>query len=319
MIDRRQFISRSARAAVGLALAGPVRWLYAATPPSRNSGTTSMVLDFSVPLPDNLPQIVTVKGDSPADMVKKAISVFGGLERFISKGDRVVLKPNASFDRSPDQGANTHPEIVGLMTELSLKAGAREVVAIDHTLGEPRRCFARSGIGPAVKKAGGSIKFQGKRAFRKVDLGGDAIGSAKIMTPLFEADKFINLPIVKQHGLSKITATMKNLFGIIGGIRPLLHIRLSRSIVDLASFARPTLIVLDAFSVMIKHGPSGGRPEDLIHPRTIAVGTDQVAMDAYAASFLGLKPENVGHIKLAHEKGLGNMNYKDMRIETITL
>lgn len=318
MIDRRRFITRSARAAAGIALAGPSGLLHAALF-DNDAYVSSPPLTFAVPEPDGLPQMVIVKGDSPARMVRKALEAFGGMKRFVSKGDRVALKPNASWDRTPEQGADTHPEIVAAVVELAIEAGAREVIAFDHTIGEPKRCFARSGIGPAVKKVGGKIFYQGDRAFRTVDLGGEAIGKAKIMTPLLEADKFITIPIVKQHGLSKLTATMKNLYGIIGGVRPLLHKRISKTIVDLARFAPPTLVVMDAFSVMTRNGPSGGRPEDLIHPRTIALGTDQVAMDSYAASFIGLSPSDVGHIKLAAEKKLGTMDYKSLRTETLTL
>ena len=112
---------------------------------------------------------------------------------------------------------------------------------------------------------------------------------------------------------------MKNLFGVVGGNRPKLHWRINKAIVDLASFVRPTLVVLDSFSVMISNGPSGGRSDDLIHPHTIAVGTDQVAMDADAASFLGLKPKDVGYIALAHKKRLGSMDYKKMRTKKLNL
>lgn len=310
-MDRRQFIKRSSQAAIGCIFAGSAKWLGAAAP----SGSRR-VLDFTVPPSSTLPQIAIAKGDSPREMVRRAIEAIGGMGRFISKGDRVVLKPNASWDRSPEQGADTNPEIAAILTELALKAGARWVIAIDHTIGEPGRCFARSGIGPAVVKAGGSIRHQDDRAFRDVEVGG-VVGKWPVMTALLEADKLINVPVVKQHSLSALTAGMKNLYGIIGGKRSALHPKIDESIVALAGFARPTLVVIDAFSVMVKNGPSGGSPGDLIHPRVVAAGTDQVALDAFAATLLGVNPSSVGHVSLAHRNGLGEMDYKKLRVKEV--
>ncbi|MDD5555697.1 MAG: DUF362 domain-containing protein [bacterium] len=312
-MNRRQFLARGAHAALGLALASRRGLLHAAAGTPTAPGAPRP-LDFSVPPSASLPQIVVVTGDRPAEMVRKAVDAIGGIGRFVSRGDRVVIKPNASWDRTPEQGANTDPGMAAALTEISLKAGAREVVAIDHTLGEPRRCLERSGIGPAVTRAGGRIRFQGERVFREVDTEGAGVGSWPVMVPLLEADRFINVPVVKQHGLSALTAAMKNLFGVLGGSRFRLHPAIDESITDMAAFVRPTLVILDATRVMVRNGPSGGRADDLIHPRTIAAGTDQVALDAFAASLLGLRPEEVGHVRRAHERGLGTMHYTNLRI-----
>jgi uncharacterized protein (DUF362 family) len=258
-----------------------------------------------------------VKGKNPALMLEKALAVLGGIERFVAKGARVILKPNASWDRTPEQAANTNPELMGALTGLALKAGAREVIAFDHTIQEPRRCFARSGIGPAVTGAGGRIEFQGDRNFREVNTGGAFIGTWPVMTTLFDADVFINVPVVKSHGISKLTAAMKNLYGVVGGKRGSLHRKIDESIAELAAFVRPTLVVLDAMSVMVQNGPTGGRAEDLTHPGMIVAGTDQVALDAFAATLIRLRPQEVGSVGLAHERGLGNMRYKEMRTESV--
>ncbi len=315
-MDRRQFIKRSSQAALGCIFASSAKWLHGEAPSVPSSPSIGKPLDFSIPPSSTLPQMAITKGDSPREMVRRAIEAIGGMGRFISKGDRVVLKPNASWDRSPEQAADTNPEIVAALTELSLKAGARQVIAIDHTIGEPDRCFARSGIGPAVVKAGGSIQHQDARAFRDVEIGG-AVGKWPVLAALLEADKLINIPVVKQHSLSTLTAGMKNLYGIIGGKRSTLHPKIDESIVALASFARPTLVVIDAFSVMVKNGPSGGSRSDLIHPHVVAAGTDQVALDAFAATLLGVRPESVGHISLAHKSGLGEMDYKKLRVKEV--
>jgi len=310
-MNRREFIAWSARAGAGLAFASPVKWLLAAP------GDAALKrLDFSVPPSPALPQLAIAKGASPGAQARAAIEAIGGMGRFVAKGDRVAVKPNISWDSTPELGADTHPEIVAAIVEMALKAGAREVVVFDHIIEEPRRCLAVSGIGPAAEKAGAKVITQGPRAFRDVIVGG-AVGTWPVMVPLLETDKFINVPVVKQHSLSSLTASMKNLYGVIGGRRGKLHGKIDESIADLAAFARPTLVVLDATRVMTQHGPSGGRPADLIHPKLVAAGTDQVALDSWAASLLGLKPADVEYLGLAQARGLGTTDYKGLRTKEV--
>lgn len=310
-MNRRQFIGRGARAAAALALVSPARWLSAAVPKG-----AAKKLDFSVPPSLSLPELAVAKGASPAAQARAAIEAIGGMGRFVAKGDRVAVKPNISWDSTPELGADTHPEIVAAVVELALKAGAREVVVFDHIIEEPRRCLAVSGIGPAAEKAGARVVTQGPRSFRDTEVGG-CVGTWPVMTPLLDADKFINVPVVKHHGLSSLTAAMKNLYGIIGGKRGKLHAKIDESIADLAGFARPTLVVLDATRVMTQHGPSGGKPGDLIHPKLVAAGTDQVALDSWAASLLGLMPADVEYLGLARSRGLGTTGYEGLRTKQV--
>mgnify|MGYP000872889545 CR=1 FL=1 len=229
-----------------------------------------------------------------------------------------MLQSLDPFEIGDDDAASVaqsvrHDEnFVAALVELALKAGAREVVVFDHIIEEPRRCLAVSGIGPAAEKAGAKLVVQGPRSFRDTAVGGD-VGTWPVMIPLLEADKFINVPVVKQHRLSALTAAMKNLYGIVGGRRGRLHPKIHETIADLAAFARPTLVVLDATRVMKSNGPSGGRADDLIHPGIVAAGTDQVALDAWAASLLGLKAADVGYLGLAMARGLGTTGYAALK------
>lgn len=310
-MNRRQFIARGARAAAGLAFASPARWLLASP-----GDTAPKRLDFSVPPSPVLPQLALAKGASPGAQARAAIEAIGGMGRFVAKGDRVAVKPNISWDSTPELGGDTHPEIVAAIVEMALRAGAREVVVFDHIIEEPRRCLAVSGIGQAAEKAGARVVTQGPRSFRDVAVGG-FVGTWPVMAPLLETDKFINVPVVKQHSLSSLTAAMKNLYGIAGGRRGGLHRKIDESIADLAAFAKPTLVVLDATRVMTKNGPSGGKPSDLIHPNLVAAGTDQVALDSWAASLLGLKPSDVEYLGLAQARGLGTTDYKGLRTKEV--
>ena len=125
-----------------------------------------------------------------------------------------------------------------------------------------------------------------------------------------DTDRFINMPIVKQHSLSRCTIGMKNLFGIIGGRRNQLHQQIDQALVDLAVFCKPTLTVIDATHVLLRGGPTGGSLDDVAVENSVICATDLVAADSRACEFLGLKGDGVEHIVLAAQSGLGNIDYR---------
>src|SRR5262245_48173030 len=95
----------------------------------------------------DLPQLVVAKNDTdPASLVRKAVEALGGMKRFVSRGDVVVVKPNIGWDRTPIHAANTNPDVVGAVIREAFDAGAKKVVVADGSCNEPDRCFQRSGI-----------------------------------------------------------------------------------------------------------------------------------------------------------------------------
>jgi len=109
---------------------------------------------------------------------------------------------------------------------------------------------------------------------------------------------------------------MKNVLGMVGGERGQLHQDIHRKIVDLNRVVRVDLTVLDAYRVLRRHGPNGGRTEDVDNTaegaRRIVAGTDQVAVDAYGASLFGYEPEEIGFVKLGREAGLGQSDWRSI-------
>jgi len=247
------------------------------------------------------------------------MNALGGMHRFISRGDIVVLKPNIGWDRVPRQAANTNPEVVGKVVELCLEAGAKKVIVTDVSCNDARRCFKRSGIARSAESMGATVILPEERKFRDFPINGELLSVWPIFTPIVEADKIINLPIVKHHNLCRATLGLKNWYGILGGRRNQLHQNIDLSIADLAAFIRPTLTILDAYRVLVSNGPQGGNMNDVKLMKSIAAGTDPVAIDAYGASLLGLRADQLPYLAIAQERGLGRTDFQGMNIKSIHL
>lgn len=250
-------------------------------------------------------RLVVGSADSPAAAVDRALDAYGGLSGIMGKGDRVLIKANYSFARSRDSGAANHPDVLVRIAERCKDTGAAEVTVADHTIDSGAVCLEKSGIKAALSSAGfKAVCINSRGDFEERSVPGTALKSAQIAKLLAEADVFINAPVIKSHGSTQMTGSMKNLMGLVWD-RQAFHSPgpLDTCIADLAGLLKPDLVIGDAFRVLKTNGPGG--PGDVIQPREIIVGDDQVAVDTYAAGLLGLKPEDVEYIKRAADAGLG--------------
>jgi len=264
-----------------------------------------------------LPDLVISKGSSPSPITETAIRALGGMSRFVSRGDVVLVKPNIAWDRTPEQAADTNPEVVATLVRLCLDAGAKEVKVFDNPCEDPRRCYVSSGIMEAAKAAGAKVSYVDERRFRKMDIKGEALQTWEVYQEAVEVDKIINCPILKHHSLARLTMGMKNLMGLVGGERARLHWHLEQGIVDLAAFFKPTLVVLDAIRVLTANGPQGGSLKYVKRLNTVAAGVDQVAVDAMGAKLFGLQPGEMDHLRIAQQRGLGRMDLGKLRIKEV--
>jgi uncharacterized protein (DUF362 family) len=204
----------------------------------------------------------------------------GGMAKFVSRGDVVVVKPNIGWDRMPIQAANTNPDVVAAVIKLAYEAGAKKVVVADGSCNEPHRSFQRSGIWRAAYDLGAEVVLPQEHHFRTMRLKGDVLDEWPVFTTLVDADKVINVPVAKHHNLAKFTGAMKNWYGVLGGRRNRLHQNIDVSIADLATFMRPTLVVMDAWRVLMRNGPQGGNVDDARDMHTVIASVDQLAVDA---------------------------------------
>jgi uncharacterized protein (DUF362 family) len=263
-----------------------------------------------------LPHLTVVQGGEPRELVQRALEDLGGIRRFVSRQDVVVLKPNIAWDRTPEQAANTNPEVVAEVVRQCWQAGAKRVIVTDVSCNEPRRCFQRSGIQAAARAEGAEVVLPDPELFREVDLGGVVLKSWSIFTPFLEADKIINLPIAKHHELTGVTLGMKNWYGILGGQRNRLHQQIHQSLADLASFMLPTVTLLDGYRILLRNGPTGGNPEDVALKKTMVAGTDPVALDAWVAkAWWNLDPEHLPYLQMAANRGLGTVDFESLPVK----
>lgn len=267
--------------------------------------------------PDALPALAAVKGAADK-AARRAVELVGGMRRFVQTGRRVVVKPNMGWDRTPEQAANTSPEVVASVVRMCLEAGAGEVLVFDRSCNDERLCYRHSGVEAALEAIGDRrvrVFHPDERRYVAVPIpNGKVLTSAEYYEEAAKADVFVNVPIAKDHGLTRLTMSLKNVMGVIGGNRGHIHTDFEDKIVDL-NLGRPShLVVLDATRILLRHGPQGGRLEDVAQPGVVVAGTDAVAVDAYATRFFGLTPKDVPHVVRAAERGLGQMDFAKIAV-----
>ena len=305
LVDRREFLQKIAF----LGLAAGTGKIFTFPP------------ELLAMAPENLPPAVLAvsSGTNYAHLVGDAVQSLGGMKKFVNPNEVVVVKPNMSFDRTPDLAANAHPVVVRKVVELCLEAGAKKVKVLDHTVNDARRAYANSGIQAAVediRDPRAVVEFVDNRKFVEI-----AIPKARSLkkwpfySDVLEADRFINIPVAKQHSEARVTMAMKNMMGVIGGWRGRCHIGLHQNIADLNLILRADLTILDATRILTQGGPSGGRTEYVQVKNMVLAGVDPVAIDAYGTVHLfHLKPADIGYIVKGHEMGLGEMELEKIKI-----
>ncbi|CAB1069113.1 hypothetical protein D1AOALGA4SA_563 [Olavius algarvensis Delta 1 endosymbiont] len=259
------------------------------------------------------------EGYDVRQLTRNTFQAAGGISKFISKGDVVVIKPNISWARRPEMAASTNPHVLQAVIELCQEAGAKKVRIADNSIHDARRCFALTGAGMVANKTGADLIYPRSSLMRRMKLQGNRLDTWPVFVPLVEADKVINLPVAKHHSLSTLTLGMKNWIGAVGGRRNKLHQDIHMTIVDLAQFFNPTLTLIDGIRIMTRNGPSGGSTTDVAVKNTLILSNDPVAADARAALLFGRRPERIGFIKLGNKWGLGTYNLEQLTRHKVIL
>ncbi len=232
-----------------------------------------------------------------SDKVKETIDLLGGIETFVNKGEKVVLKVNLLMGKDPQMGVTTHPEIVRAVARLVKEQEAIPVIA--DSPGGPfnnmnlKRAYRISGFENIAKEE--NIELNYNTESKKINFEeGKIKKSFEIADYINEADKVINLAKLKTHGLTMYTGGVKNLFGTIPGLlKAEYHLSLedieyfSAMLVDLAKLIQPQLTLIDGILGMEGDGPSGGETKRFNY---ILASTSPFAVDVAATHLMGISP-----------------------------
>lgn len=268
-----------------------------------------------------VPDLVAVKNGDLEVLFDRGIAALGGMGRFVKKGQTVVVKPNIGWNVGPERAANTNPRLVRRIIEHCLQAGARQVYVFDHTCDAWRDSYRTSGIEQAVKEAGGQLAPGNSEGYFQTAAvaKGRRLREVKEHELILQSDVFINVPVLKSHGGARLTVAMKNLMGIVWDRGEWHANDLHQCIADFASYRKPDLNVVDAYNVMMRHGPRGVSAADVVNMQSQLLSTDLVTADAAAAKLFGLEPDTVGYIRLAREMGAGRGDLENLAIQRIVL
>lgn len=270
--------------------------------------------------------LVALMGGEPAAMFEKGIEVLGGMQRFVDRGAKVVIKPNIGWDKKPELAANTNPELVVAMINAAKDCGAKEIVVFDNTCDNWRKAYENSGIEEAAKKAGAVVvPANEERYYREVSLPkAKVLKKTKIHEAILDCDVWFNVPVLKNHGGAKMTIAMKNLMGIVWDRQAFHRLGLDQAIADVGTYDKPACLnVVDAYRAMKANGPRGRNEADIVTPKCLFMSTDPVAVDVAAIrtfnQFQKMPLENVRYVAMAEELKLGVADLSQLKVERVKM
>ncbi len=260
----------------------------------------------------NKVSIVKCGGYSDAGAaVNKALALLGGIEKFVRKGDRVVIKPNLVSRKKPEDAATTHPDFLRAVIKAVEDTGG--IVTIAESPGGPynaaalRSVYSACGVNDAIKGTGAKLNFD--TSFTEVNFpDGKTVKTIPIINPILDADVIISLPKLKTHAMTSYTGAVKNLFGTIPGTyKAELHFRLNERksfcsmLVDLHECVKPTLSIMDGVWGMEGDGPTAGKNRRI---GLVLASANAHALDLAACKIIDYKPYEVDTVYEAVKRGL---------------
>lgn len=235
--------------------------------------------------------------------LERLLAHFGGMEAFVKPGERVLLKPNMLYAKPPEAAVTTNPEVVAAVIELVRKAGGTPLVGDSPGVGKLSRVAEKSGILKVLEETGTElvefmepVEVSGEGLFRRIELA----------RPYLEADRVINLPKLKTHGMMTMTCSVKNLFGaVVGAAKAAWHLKagedrdmFARMLLEIYLLRKPDLNIVDAIVAMEGDGPGSGDPREV---GLLIAGVNPVSLDVVAAEVLGI-PKRLLYVERAAEK-----------------
>jgi uncharacterized protein (DUF362 family) len=256
------------------------------------------------------------RADKVSACLKKHIELLGGLEKFIKKGDSVLLKPNFIAPRPAQFATQTHPAVIIEMAKLVKDFGARPFVADSPAWANVRICAYTLGLIEPLKKLNVPIKSLNRPVKCRIGENGTVLG---ISSAALDADAIINLPKFKSHQQLVATFAVKNMFGTVCGKRKaLLHFEKGKNaddfcqmLIDIYRFTKPAFTIVDAVEVMDSQGPIRGRTRPL---GWLIAGSDPIAIETICCKLINIEPDVIPIIKQARKINFGCSDFSKIKV-----
>ncbi|HVP80224.1 MAG TPA: DUF362 domain-containing protein [Thermodesulfobacteriota bacterium] len=257
--------------------------------------------------------------------LRQSIDLIGGIQTFVKKGNRALLKPNLLFGKSPEKAVTTHPSILKGMIQIVREAGGIPSIGDSPSVGSLAWTAEKAGI-KAVADEMKCPLVEFNRPVLPPKGGSTTFKQLEIDQAVLEADVIVNLPKLKTHSLTLLTLGIKNLFGCIPGPRkPLWHLRagddrkiFAQILFDIYRVIRPSLTLLDGIVGMEGSGPNSGRP---IPIGLILASGDSLSLDQIVCDLLGISRDSLTTNRVAFEHGIGKDTIEVLgeRVEDVTI
>jgi uncharacterized protein (DUF362 family)/NAD-dependent dihydropyrimidine dehydrogenase PreA subunit len=240
--------------------------------------------------------------------MRRGLALIGGIQPFMQPGERILLKPNSLTGRPPDQAVTTHPTIFQAIAEICQEQGVQLSYGDSPGQMKPRVAAAKAGLETIARQL--NIPLADFQNGQKVSFPqGRLVKNFVVANAILQADGIISLPKFKTHGLTRFTGAIKNQFGCIPELLKFeYHFkfpdadRFSQMLVDLTTYLRPRLYIMDGILAMEGNGPGNGTPVPM---SVILISTDPVALDATACRLIQVAPETVPTTKWGQDWDLG--------------
>ncbi len=247
--------------------------------------------------------------------VNKIFKLAGGIEHYIQKGDKVLIKPNFLAPKKSSTGTTTNLSIIEAVIKAVLKQKAIPIVGEGGPISfDTEQTFKRLGMDRIAHKYHVKLIDTNKYPCKTVKIK-DHIQAKEILVSklVFEVDKIIDLPVLKTHTLTTVTLGMKNLKGCLPGNEKLRFHKLGVSgcVVDLCTIIKPTFTIIDGIVGMEGAGPTNGKPKRM----NLLIGSgDLLASEIIGAKIMGFNPYSITHIRLSKDKGIGEYDLRKIKV-----
>lgn len=235
-------------------------------------------------------------------------------EKYV-RGPNIVLKVNVVWDKIYPSCTTTPMVIEGVIKTIrsSPKFKTAKITIADTDTAAIMRAdisFKVQGIENMASKYAAKVVNLSQTDFKTIPFKKALVlHNLKISQVLLEADTIITMPVLKTHSYSTMTGALKNQWGCIHDLRHNFHMVLHQAIADVNNFFKDkiTFAVMDGLFGMEGKGPKTGIPRKIGY---ILASPDRVALDVTACRVMGINPQDVKHIQLAHQVGLGSIKPK---------